>query len=59
MTQAGPGDSTRTLVYYIYTTSFQFFRLGYGATVAMLLFVIIGAITFVQVKFSNRWVFYG
>lgn len=59
MTQGGPGDSTRTLVYYIYSTSFQFFRLGYGATVAMLLFVIIGAITFVQVKFSNRWVFYG
>jgi multiple sugar transport system permease protein len=58
MTQGGPGDSTRTLVYYIYSSSFQFFRLGYGATIAMLLFVIIGAITFIQVKVSNRWVFY-
>ena len=59
MTNGGPGDATRTLVYYIYDTTFHFFRFGYGSTVAMLLFVIIGASTFIQMKFSNRWVFYG
>jgi multiple sugar transport system permease protein len=58
MTQGGPGDATRTLVYYIYDTSFHFFRFGYGSTIAMLLFAIIAVITFLQVKFSNRWVFY-
>ncbi len=59
MTQGGPGDATRTLVYYIYETSFHFFRFGYGATIALLLFVIIGAITLIQVKLGGRWVFYG
>ena len=58
MTQAGPGDATRTLVYYIYDTTFHFFRFCYGSAVAMLLFVIIGIITLIQVRFSNRWVFY-
>jgi len=59
MTQGGPGDSTRTLVYYIYDSSFHFFRLGYGATLALLLFAIIGAITAVQFRLGRRWVFYG
>ncbi len=58
MTTGGPGDSTRTLVYYIYDTTFHFFRFGYGSAVAMLLFVIIGLITYFQVKVSGRWVFY-
>jgi multiple sugar transport system permease protein len=58
MTKAGPGDATRTLVYYIYDQSFHFFRFGYGSTLAMVLFVIIGVITLIQVRFSNRWVFY-
>jgi multiple sugar transport system permease protein len=58
MTQGGPGDGTRTIVYYIYDTTFHFFRFGYGSALAMLLFAIIGVITLFQVKFSNRWVFY-
>lgn len=58
MTQGGPGDATRTLVYYIYDTSFHFFRFGYGSTIAMLLFVIIGMITLIQVKLGGRWVSY-
>lgn len=58
MTQGGPGDSTRTMVYYIYDTSFHFFRFGQGSTMAMLLFAIIGLITLVQGKLSARWVHY-
>jgi multiple sugar transport system permease protein len=58
MTQGGPGDGTRTLVYYIYDTTFHFFRFGYGSALAMLIFVIIAVITLLQVKFSSRWVFY-
>ncbi len=59
MTQGGPGDATRTIVYYIYDSGFHFFRFGYASTLAMVLFVIVGAISLVQVKWSNRWVFYG
>jgi multiple sugar transport system permease protein len=58
MTQGGPGDATRTIVYYIYDTAFHFFRFGYGSTIAMLLFVVLVALTFVQVRMSRRWVFY-
>jgi multiple sugar transport system permease protein len=58
MTQGGPGDATRTIVYYIYFTGFRFFRFGYASTVAMLLFAILALLTFIQVRLSGRWVFY-
>jgi len=58
MTQGGPGDATRTIVYYIYDTAFHFFRFGYGSTIAILLFVILAALTLIQVRVSRRWVFY-
>jgi multiple sugar transport system permease protein len=58
MTQGGPGDATRTIVYYIYDTAFHFFRFGYGSTIAVLLFVILAVLTFIQVRASRRWVFY-
>ena len=58
MTSGGPGDATRTIVYYIYFSGFRFFRFGYASTVAMLLFAILAILTFVQVRLSGRWVFY-
>ncbi len=58
MTQGGPGDATRTIVYYIYDTAFHYFRFGYGSTIAVLLFAILGVLTFLQVRLSRRWVFY-
>lgn len=58
MTQGGPGDATRTIVYYIYDTAFHFFRFGYGSTIALLMFLILAVLTFVQVRLSRRWVFY-
>ena len=58
MTQGGPGDATRTIVYYIYFTGFRFFRFGYASTVALLLFAILALLTFIQVRLSGRWVFY-
>ncbi len=58
MTQGGPGDATRTIVYYIYDTGFHFFRFGYASTVAFLLFLILAGLTFIQVRLSRRWVFY-
>ena len=58
MTQAGPGDATRTIVYYIYDTGFHFFRFGYASTLSVVLFAILAALTLIQVKMSRRWVFY-
>jgi multiple sugar transport system permease protein len=41
MTAGGPGTATLTLVQYLYVTSFQFYRLGYGAAIGYLLFAIL------------------
>jgi multiple sugar transport system permease protein len=58
MTNGGPGDSTLTVVMVIYRAAFQNLQIGYGSAVAMLLFVVIMAVTGVQFWASRRWVFY-
>ncbi len=58
MTGGGPENATQFLVLYIYATGFQSFQMGYAATLAWLLFCIIGLFTVVQFKLAGRWVFY-
>lgn len=58
MTQGGPVRATNTIVYYIYTTAFQDFQMGYGCTLAWVLFVIILAVTLVQFQLQKKWVHY-
>ena len=41
MTQGGPKDSTRTLVYYIYTQGFQQGNFGYACSIATVFFLIV------------------
>jgi len=48
MTQGGPQNSTITVVYWIYNTSFTYFKLGYGAALSLVLLVILVAISVVQ-----------
>jgi multiple sugar transport system permease protein len=58
LTNGGPGDATRTIVLYIYEQGFKFFDMGYAATIALSLFVIILILTIIQFRLSRRWVFY-
>jgi multiple sugar transport system permease protein len=58
MTRGGPQDSTLFLVLYIYRNAFEYFRMGYAATLAWLLFLIIMIFTAIQFFFANRWVYY-
>ncbi|MFQ5859297.1 MAG: carbohydrate ABC transporter permease [Anaerolineae bacterium] len=58
MTQGGPAFSTTTLVYYIYLKAFTSLRMGYAAAIGMVLFVIIFAVTAVQMYYQRRWVYY-
>ena len=37
ITRGGPGNSTETIMYYIYQTGFRFFRMGEAATASILL----------------------
>lgn len=54
MTSGGPGTATLTLVQYIYTTSFQFHRFGYGSAVALILFAILLVVAFFQIRSYRR-----
>jgi sn-glycerol 3-phosphate transport system permease protein len=54
MTRGGPqGNATTTLVYQVYQETFVNQRAGYGATVATVMFVILLAVTVVQVRFMD------
>lgn len=46
----GPINATRAVYYYIYQLTFQFFRMGYASAVAMTLVLILGLLTFVQLR---------
>jgi multiple sugar transport system permease protein len=58
LTQGGPGDSTKVLVYYLYQQAFQFQHFGYGATLSVLLFGIVLALTLLQWRLRKKWVFH-
>lgn len=58
MTNGGPGDATRSVVMVLYEAAFSFLQIGYGSTIAVLLFLVILVVTAVQFKLSRSWVFY-
>ena len=54
ITQGGPGTSTEILNYYAYSTSFQGFQVGYGAALALIVFVVIMALVLALMAALNR-----
>lgn len=58
MTRGGPADATRTLVYYIYETGFQYFRMGKASAAAWILFLVVFATTILQFRYQGEWVHY-
>jgi ABC-type sugar transport system permease subunit len=54
MTQGGPIDSTRTLVYVIYERAFVDFMGGYSASLAMILFVIVMIVSIFQLRMYRQ-----
>ena len=57
MTRGGPSGATTTLVYYIFQNAFEWFKMGYAATLAMMLFIIVLVLTLLQWRLANKWVF--
>jgi len=55
----GPINSTRVMVYHIYSAAFRANRLGYGAALAFILFAIILLVTIVQLRLTQREFEYG
>jgi len=58
MTQGGPGNSTKVLVYYIWEKAFRLFEFGYAAALAFVLFFLILVFTLIQWHLRKRWVFH-
>lgn len=51
MTAGGPGYDTTTLDYLIYTLAFSSSRLGEGSALAVMVFIFIGTLTLLQLRF--------
>jgi ABC-type sugar transport system permease subunit len=54
ITKGGPERATRVLVQYIYETSFNFYRMGYGAAMSWILFGMIAVVSVLQFKFFRE-----
>jgi multiple sugar transport system permease protein len=57
-TVGGPAGSTNVLVISIFLNAFKYYRMGYGAAQAYILFVLVAIITAIQFRFQKRWVHY-
>ncbi|MEK3889420.1 sugar ABC transporter permease [Bacillus sp. FSL K6-3431] len=58
MTNGGPGNHTKVLVYYIWENAFKLYEFGYASAIAIILFVIILVFTLIQWWARKRWVFH-
>ena len=53
MTQGGPADSTRTIVYYVYDQAFAELEISYACTLGLALFLLVLLLTLVRLFFSG------
>ena len=55
---AGAGEAALFYVIYLFRNAFEFFNFGYASAMGWVLFIIIMAITVVQIRGSRRFVYY-
>ena len=54
LTGGGPAGATKTIVYYIYNNAFQWFQMGYAATLSVFLFLVMMVFTIIQWKLGQE-----
>jgi multiple sugar transport system permease protein len=54
----GPLNSLLVYVLYVYQNAFYFFKMGYAAALAWILFLIVLILTLIQFRLAGRWVYY-
>jgi multiple sugar transport system permease protein/sn-glycerol 3-phosphate transport system permease protein len=59
LTQGGPFDRTSNLLYFLYERGFQFFQAGEASATAVIIFVLVMSVTWLQFRFIERRVHYG
>lgn len=55
MTAGGPYHATEVIMTYTYTQAFQFHSFGYGAAISYMLLILIGAVTFFQIRLMRKF----
>lgn len=58
MTQGGPGYATTTVVHQVYLNAFRYLRMGYASAEALILFVVIFALSLINWRFLRSDVEY-
>jgi putative chitobiose transport system permease protein len=53
MTQGGPADATRTIVYYVYDQAFAELEISYACTVGLALFLVVLLLSLVRYAFAG------
>lgn len=53
MTQGGPRNSSKTVVYYLYERAFKDLEIGYACTIALVLFLLILGLSVLQVSLQG------
>lgn len=53
MTQGGPRNSSKTVVYYLYERAFQDLDISYACTIGLLLFLVILILSFLNLRLSG------
>jgi multiple sugar transport system permease protein len=54
ITQGGPGNSTRSVLLYIYDKAFKSYDMGYSSALSVLMIIVIFIISIVQLKFDKN-----
>jgi multiple sugar transport system permease protein len=57
-TAGGPAYATWLYSLHIYRNTFEFFEMGYGSTLAWILFIFLSVFTYLQFRGSRSWVYY-
>lgn len=58
-TKGGPSYGSWFLALHIYQQAFSYFRMGYASALAWLFVLVLLALTLLNVRLSDRWVYYG
>jgi multiple sugar transport system permease protein len=58
LTRGGPNDASLFYALYIYEQAYRFFQMGYAAALAWVLFVIVLALTLLNLRLARSWVYY-
>jgi multiple sugar transport system permease protein len=51
LTRGGPANTTEVIGMFMYSNSFSLFKLGYGAAISVIMFVVIAVFTLLQSRF--------